>query len=402
MKITATEIKQHEFEKAFRGYDIEEVDIFLNSLANEWDRLSNENKMLRMQLEIAEKEASKLREVEITLIKTLKSAEETSNKITENSRIEAERLTKEAQKSAEEKLEEASKKATVILQDAENKANALLEQAKTEISEKEKARTKAVQELDLSLNKLQKEKDGLLLEIKRIKEGAEQLLGFISEVPVVDKEPSAKTVLNVEPEIKDSQSIPAKREVENITEPEDLALEEMDEQEPIVSIASGANKLGLENKTEDNLEEIEGIGPKIADLLKIGGIHSFRDLATTPSYRIKDLLQSSGPQFAMHDPSTWAKQALLAAEEKWEELEALKKQLVAGKISDNADSMPIENATEEMLDRVNKVKAALRKAMQEKESIPTKNDASPKTETLNDILAKQRKEEGGSFFDQIN
>ncbi len=46
MKITALEIKQHEFEKSFRGYDIDEVNNFLSNLAQEWERLLNEAKML--------------------------------------------------------------------------------------------------------------------------------------------------------------------------------------------------------------------------------------------------------------------------------------------------------------------------------------------------------------------
>ena len=83
MKITPIEIRQHTFEKGLRGYRTEDVDAFLVSLSQEWERLTSEYKMLKMQLEIAEKELGKLKEVEMTLFRTLKTAEDTSTQITE-------------------------------------------------------------------------------------------------------------------------------------------------------------------------------------------------------------------------------------------------------------------------------------------------------------------------------
>ena len=42
MKITPIEIRQKTFEKVFRGYDKEEVQAFLQSLSQEWERLNAE------------------------------------------------------------------------------------------------------------------------------------------------------------------------------------------------------------------------------------------------------------------------------------------------------------------------------------------------------------------------
>ena len=50
MKISAIDIRKHTFEKIFRGYNPDEVDAFLNSLSQEWERFSSENSMLKMQL----------------------------------------------------------------------------------------------------------------------------------------------------------------------------------------------------------------------------------------------------------------------------------------------------------------------------------------------------------------
>jgi cell division initiation protein len=56
MKITPIEIRQHTFEKkGFGGYRPDEVDAFLASLSQEWERVTSEGKMLKMQLELAEK-----------------------------------------------------------------------------------------------------------------------------------------------------------------------------------------------------------------------------------------------------------------------------------------------------------------------------------------------------------
>jgi predicted flap endonuclease-1-like 5' DNA nuclease len=80
----------------------------------------------------------------------------------------------------------------------------------------------------------------------------------------------------------------------------------------------------------DNLKIIEGIGPKTEALLNHEGIFTYADLAETSPMRISIILKHAGPRFQIQDPSSWPKQANLAKSGKWEELEALKKQLLMG------------------------------------------------------------------------
>ena len=47
MKITPLEIRQKSFEKEFRGYDKDEVNAYLRSLSQEWEKLLDELKELR-------------------------------------------------------------------------------------------------------------------------------------------------------------------------------------------------------------------------------------------------------------------------------------------------------------------------------------------------------------------
>jgi len=73
----------------------------------------------------------------------------------------------------------------------------------------------------------------------------------------------------------------------------------------------------------DDLKRIEGIGPKIAELLMNGGICTFRQLSTVEPSHIKALLVKGGNRFATAEPATWPLQAKLAAEARWAELDEL-------------------------------------------------------------------------------
>ncbi|PRY16465.1 cell division initiation protein [Pontibacter ummariensis] len=118
MKITPLEIRQKTFEKAFRGLDKDEVNAFLLTLSQQWEKLLDENKDLRMKLDAAHRETQKLREVESSLYKTLKTAEDTGSSIVE-----------QANKSAELKVREAELKAEQVLNQARNEARQVLEEA---------------------------------------------------------------------------------------------------------------------------------------------------------------------------------------------------------------------------------------------------------------------------------
>lgn len=81
----------------------------------------------------------------------------------------------------------------------------------------------------------------------------------------------------------------------------------------------------------DDLGMIEGIGPKIAELLNAAGITTFAKLAETKPTAIKAILESAGKRYQMHDPVTWPKQAALARDGKTAELAKLQDQLKAGR-----------------------------------------------------------------------
>ena len=82
---------------------------------------------------------------------------------------------------------------------------------------------------------------------------------------------------------------------------------------------------------QDDLKMVEGIGPKIEGLLHDIGIKTWRELAEAPEAKVQQMLDDAGPRYRIHSPSTWAKQAGLAADGKWAELEKLQDELDGGK-----------------------------------------------------------------------
>lgn len=87
----------------------------------------------------------------------------------------------------------------------------------------------------------------------------------------------------------------------------------------------------VKSAKKDDLRKIEGIGPKIAKILKEENIISFQDLASASVEKLKEVLKKAGPRFKMHSPLTWPQQAQLAASERWDELKKLQDELNGGK-----------------------------------------------------------------------
>ena len=84
-------------------------------------------------------------------------------------------------------------------------------------------------------------------------------------------------------------------------------------------------------KSADKLTLIEGIGPKIAELLIADGIVTFADLAAAKVATIEAILEKAGTRFSMHKPTTWPEQAALARDGKMDELKVLQDKLNGGK-----------------------------------------------------------------------
>jgi small subunit ribosomal protein S6 len=82
----------------------------------------------------------------------------------------------------------------------------------------------------------------------------------------------------------------------------------------------------------DNLKRIEGIGPKIAEVLRAAGVASFAKLASMKPDEVKDILVAAGDRFSFQDPTTWPAQADMAAKGEWDKLKKWQEDLKGGRV----------------------------------------------------------------------
>ncbi|WP_202703015.1 hypothetical protein [Flavobacterium sp. UGB4466] len=82
---------------------------------------------------------------------------------------------------------------------------------------------------------------------------------------------------------------------------------------------------------ENDLKIVEGIGPKIEALFNAAGIKTWHELSEASTEKLQSILDGGGENYAIHNPSTWARQALLAYQGKWQELKDWQDSLKGGK-----------------------------------------------------------------------
>jgi large subunit ribosomal protein L17 len=80
---------------------------------------------------------------------------------------------------------------------------------------------------------------------------------------------------------------------------------------------------------EDDLTVLEGIGPKVAKVLKEAGITTFAALAKADAAKVQEILKAAGLQ--MMNPAGWIEQAELAAKGDTEGLKKLQAELKGGR-----------------------------------------------------------------------
>ncbi len=92
-----------------------------------------------------------------------------------------------------------------------------------------------------------------------------------------------------------------------------------------------ASKVRGKNKDgSDDIELIEGIGPKIAELLKAADLGTFDAISKASPEKLTEVLHAAGSKFNMAKPETWPEQAALAAKGDWAAFDKLTEALVGG------------------------------------------------------------------------
>ncbi len=144
------------------------------------------------------------------------------------------------------------------------------------------------------------------------------------EADVREKQGWRYQLANSEKQVADLQKLVADRETEIAQLKRGPAID-----------MSAAKAAGFNLKGPDDLEIIEGIGPKIAELFIQSGVTTFQQLADMSPAQIQPILGKAGPNFRMANPETWPEQADLAARNRWATLKSLQQALNAGNRGDN-------------------------------------------------------------------
>ena len=107
MRLTPMDIRQQQFAvKLLRGFDPQEVDAFLDEMADSWDELVKENNLLKQQLATVEDRLKAIEAREQTLQETLITTQKMAEEFRDSSRRAADIVLREAQLQAEKLLEE--------------------------------------------------------------------------------------------------------------------------------------------------------------------------------------------------------------------------------------------------------------------------------------------------------
>lgn len=120
MRVSPLDIRKQEFTKAFRGYEIEEVNAFLQMLAREWEEVRDDNRRLEEQIRGLEDKIKHYERVEEALQEALQTARDSTRKAVNN----------------------AEERARLIVRDAEARASEITRDAETRLERMESETTR--------------------------------------------------------------------------------------------------------------------------------------------------------------------------------------------------------------------------------------------------------------------
>lgn len=137
MNITSKDIKKRDFKKGLRGYDVNEVDAFLDTVSSHYDKLLIENRTLSDKIKSLMSDVEIYKENESNLQKAIIKSQDIAEEIINNSKHKADILIKEAELDARK-----------VRQDFENE----ILNKKQELEEIKLRNDKIIEDLKIFLN----------------------------------------------------------------------------------------------------------------------------------------------------------------------------------------------------------------------------------------------------------
>ena len=117
MKMTPLDIQQQQFRIKFRGFDVREVDTFLELMANAFESLQSENIRLHQEIKRLQHEVHGYREREESFKRAMLNSQKVLEQMKENARKSAELVIAEAEVKAEKILSRAQNRLSQLHED---------------------------------------------------------------------------------------------------------------------------------------------------------------------------------------------------------------------------------------------------------------------------------------------
>ncbi|QHJ70895.1 DivIVA domain-containing protein [Planococcus halotolerans] len=119
MPLSPLDIHNKEFSKAFRGYQEDEVNEFLDQIIKDYEILLKDKKDLEERLKQTDERVGHFTTIEGTLQKSIVIAQEAAEEVRRNSQKEAKLIVREAEKNADRIVNESLTKARRIAMEIE-------------------------------------------------------------------------------------------------------------------------------------------------------------------------------------------------------------------------------------------------------------------------------------------
>lgn len=126
MNITAMEINNKEFRTSLRGYDKEEVDEFLQDIAEDYENIFKENSSFKERISALDEKLEHYKKIEDTIQNTLVLAQNAAEEAKKSAQRESELIIKNANESAQKIIDDANKNVTNINKEYDDLKNEYL------------------------------------------------------------------------------------------------------------------------------------------------------------------------------------------------------------------------------------------------------------------------------------
>ncbi|MGH3089592.1 MAG: DivIVA domain-containing protein [Rubrobacteraceae bacterium] len=133
MAIRPIDVRRKEFKAGFRGYDANQVDDFLDQVADEFERTYSDNQRMREEVSSLRERLQQFEELEGSIRSALVHAEQAANDLRHTAQREADDLRHSAQREAESLRASSQREAELTIQEAQTRAHQMLSDSSSRV-----------------------------------------------------------------------------------------------------------------------------------------------------------------------------------------------------------------------------------------------------------------------------